>query len=99
MRTTPLADWTEQSTNFDLEIRTAAEAILGFTFEDDTSYLQACLTPSLGGLGLRRTAVHADTAYAASFLEAMSVSRETWAVPAVVLSSSWVSEAGLLRDR
>ena len=67
MRTTPLTDWTEESAHFDLQIRTAA-AILGFTFEDESSYLQACLTPSLGGLGLRRTAVHADTAYVASFL-------------------------------
>ena len=42
MRTTPLADWVEEAARFDLEIRTAAEAILGVTFEDDTSYLQAC---------------------------------------------------------
>jgi len=44
MRTTPLADWAR----FDLVIRSTAETILGFTFEDDCSYLQACLTPSLG---------------------------------------------------
>jgi len=86
MRTTPLSNWTSEALKFDSEIRTAAEAILGFTFEDESSYLQACLTPSLGGLGLRRTVVHADTAYAASFLEAMGESGERWAVPSVVLS-------------
>jgi len=61
-----------------------AEAILGL-LEDESSYLQAS-NPSLGGLGLRRTVVHADTAYAASFLEAMGESGERWAVPSVVLS-------------
>jgi len=61
MRTTPLSNWTSEALKFDSEIRTAAEAILGFTFEDESSYLQACLTPSLGGLGLRRTVVHADS--------------------------------------
>ena len=87
MRTTPLEDWAKESAKFDLEIRSAAEAIFGFTLQDETSYLQACLTPSLGGFGLRRTAVHADTAYAASFLEAMGESRETWTVPLLVLST------------
>ena len=33
MRTTPLADWSAESVRFDNEIRTAAEAILGFPFE------------------------------------------------------------------
>ena len=45
MRTTPLSNWTSEALKFDSEIRTAAEAILGFTFEDESSYLQACLTP------------------------------------------------------
>ena len=92
MRTTPLPDWVEESARFDVEIRTAAEAILGFQFEDETSYLQACLTPSLGGFGLRRTAVHADAAYAASFLEAMGESGESWSVPSVVLSAPVCSQ-------
>ena len=30
MRTTPLSHWTNESTEFDLEIRSAAETILGF---------------------------------------------------------------------
>jgi len=87
MRTTPLDDWVEESADFDLKIRTAAETILGFVFEDESSYPQACLTPSLGGFGLRRTAVHAGTAYAASFLEARAESGESWTVPTSVLSS------------
>ena len=92
MRTTPLPDWVEESARFDVEIRTAAEAILGFQFEDDTSYLQACLTPSLGGFGLRQTAVHANAAYSASFLEAMGESGESWSVPSVVLSAPACSQ-------
>jgi len=87
MRTTPLADWSCESADFDFEIRSAAETILGFVFEDESTYLQACLTPSLGGFGLRRTTVHADTAYAASFIEARAESRESWTVPASVLAT------------
>ena len=87
MRTVPLENWVVESAKFDQAIRTAAESILGFVFEDESSYLQACLTPSLGGLGLRKTAVHADTAYVASFLEARGESGESWATPAIVLSS------------
>src|SRR4051794_24695270 len=56
----------EEAARFDLEI-TAAEAILGFTFEDDTSYHQACLFP----------VVHAIAPYVASFLEARSESGES----------------------
>ena len=52
MRTTPLSDWSEESVKFDFEIRSAAETILGFTFNDDTSYRQACLTQSR--IGIRR---------------------------------------------
>ena len=86
MRTTPLSDWSEESVKFDFEIRSAAETILGFTFNDDTSYRQACLTPTLGGIGIRRIADHADAAYAASFLEAMAECSESWTIPAVVVS-------------
>ena len=81
MRTTPLSDWSEESVKFDFEIRSAAETIL-----DDTSYRQACLTPTLGGIGIRRIADHADAAYAASFLEAMAECSESWTIPAVVVS-------------
>ena len=86
MRTTPLSDWSEESVKFDFEIRSAAETILCFTFNDETSYRQACLTPTLGGIGIRRIADHADAAYAASFLEAMAECSESWTIPAVVVS-------------
>lgn len=49
-------------------------------------------SPLLGGRGLRRTADHADSACAASFLEAMAESRESWSVPPAVLSSSSSSQ-------
>ena len=51
MRTTPLDHWREIAVEFDQGVRAAAEAILGLVF-DDRAYDQACLTPSLGGLGL-----------------------------------------------
>ena len=52
MRTTPLEHWKDQATKFDLTLRRAAEQILGFPMSDST-YTQAALTPTLGGLGLR----------------------------------------------
>ena len=56
MRTTPLAQWREQAVKFDDTIRAAAESILGAPFNDQC-YKQACLSPRLGGLGLRRTSI------------------------------------------
>ena len=40
--------------------------------------MQACLTPRLGGLGLRRTVDHADIAFSASWHEAQVESEEKW---------------------
>ena len=80
MRTTPLAHWSKQAAEFDSILRRAAEQILGFVL-DDRAYGQACLTPSLGGLGLRRVVDHADAAYAASWREAKTESGEDWVLP------------------
>ena len=57
MRTTPLTSWKEQAESFDREVRKLAEDILGFPLGDKT-WDQASLTPSLGGLGLRRGMNH-----------------------------------------
>jgi len=61
-------------------LRGAAETILGFPMGDDT-YRQAALTPSLGGLGLRRTVEHAPGAFSASWHESLLESREQWVRP------------------
>jgi hypothetical protein len=53
MRTTPLHQWKKQAATFDSMVRSAIERILGFPMNDFT-FAQACLTPKLGGLGLRR---------------------------------------------
>ena len=47
----------------------------------DVTYSQACLTPTLGGLGLRRTADHASTAFAASWQESGRTAGEKWIEP------------------
>jgi len=54
MRTTPLRQWRKQAATFDSMMRRAIERILGFPMSDST-FTQACLTPKLGGLGLRKT--------------------------------------------
>src|SRR6185312_14729578 len=76
MRTTPLAQWREQASKFDAMIRNAIEKILGFPM-DDATFAQACLTPRLGGLGLRKVVEHADLAYHASWHEAKKVEKKT----------------------
>ena len=81
MRTTPLAQWQEQATKFDAMIRSAIERILGFPMDDPT-FAQACLTPRLGGLGLRKVVEHADLAYHASWHESKKVAKEEWTPPA-----------------
>ena len=53
MRTTPLVQWKQQAEKFDVMIRSAIEKILGYPMDDPT-FAQACLTPRLGGLGLRK---------------------------------------------
>jgi len=86
MRTTPFAHWKEHGERFDEVIRGAAESILGFPFTPPAAYVQACLTPSLGGLGLRRVSEHADVAFAASFHESKVIARESWLEPLVLLT-------------
>src|SRR3954447_5778388 len=68
MRSTPLAHWRAQAEGFDARLRRTAESILGSPFSDPV-YAQAALSPSLGGLGLRRSVDHADAAFAASWRE------------------------------
>jgi hypothetical protein len=80
MRTTPLHLWQNQATKFDQMIRKAIEHILGFPMTNFT-FAQACLTPKLGGLGLRRVAEHADMAYHASWHESQKTAKEVWAAP------------------
>ena len=80
MRTTPLGQWGDQAKEFDRQVRRTAETILGVPFTEEV-YLQASLTPTLGGMGLRQAAVHAPAAYAASFRESQFTSGETWVAP------------------
>ena len=51
---------------FDAKIRCTAEAIIARPMSDRV-YAQACLTPTLGGLGLRKTVEHAEVAFSASW--------------------------------
>ena len=83
MRTTPLHQWRDQAVSFDAKVRDTAETILGRPMSDRT-YAQASLTPTLGGLGLRRAVEHADGAYAASWHESRATAREEWVRPAGV---------------
>ena len=81
MRTTPLAQWKEQAAKFDVMIRSGIERILGLPMDDPT-FAQACLTPRLGGLGLRNVVEHAELAYHASWHEAQKTAKEVWIPPA-----------------
>ena len=77
MRTTPLQKWKDQAESFDKGIWDAAQNILGLAMSAQ-SWKQACLTPRLGGIGLRRIVDHADIAFTASWWESRSTSRENW---------------------
>ena len=77
MRTTPLVKWVEEARKFDQQMWDAAQSILGLTLSEQ-SWRQACLTPRLGGLGLRRIVDHAGIAYSASGHEAKSTCEESW---------------------
>jgi len=81
MRTTPLVQWKEQAVKFDSMMRRAIEKILADPMSDET-YAQACLTPWLGGLGLRKVVEHAGLAYHASWHEAQKTAKEVWVPPA-----------------
>jgi len=77
MRTTPLSKWTTQAEKFDQQIWDAAQNILGLIIPGE-SWKQACLTPRLGGLGLRKVVDHAEIAFSASWQESKLTSRENW---------------------
>ena len=94
MRTTPLHRWQKQAVSFDAMMRSEIERILGFPMSDLT-FAQACLTPKLGGLGLRKTVEHADLAFHASWHESQITARESWTAradqPEVYLSQQEAS--------
>ena len=71
MRTTPLSHWHSIATSFDSSIRRVFESLVGFPLSN-SAYTQACLTPKLGGFGIRRVAHHADFAFNASRFEVFS---------------------------
>lgn len=54
--------------------------ILDTTFPDE-SYVQACVSTKIGGLGVRRVAEHAVGAFSASWHEASKTSGEKWVAP------------------
>src|SRR6185437_1737578 len=62
-----------QAEKFDSEIWDAAQSILGLT-RSEQSWKQACLTPRLGGLGLRKVVDHAEIA----LWEAKATCGEDW---------------------
>ena len=80
MRTNPLEQWKDQAIKFDKMIRQATVSILGFPM-DDVIFAQACLTPRLGGLGLRKVTEHASLAFHASWFESQKTAREEWKPP------------------
>jgi hypothetical protein len=84
MRTTPVGLWGEEALEFDGLVHKTAESILGFPMQGDT-WLQACLTPKFGGLGLRRVADHARAAYAASWHQSQATAGESWSMPRSVV--------------
>ena len=90
MRTTPLEQWKEQAVKFDGMIRRAIESILADPMSEET-YAQACLTPLLGGLGLRKVVEHADLAYHASWHEAQKTAKEV-CVPPKGLPEKYLSQ-------
>ena len=80
MRTTPLKQWQKQAEKFDEMMHTAIEKIIGAPMRGP-AFIQACLTPRLGGLGLRKTEEHADLAYSASWHESQKTAKEKWTRP------------------
>jgi hypothetical protein len=77
MRTTPLAKWIVEAKKFDQQMWDGAQSILGLPLPEQ-GWKQACLTPRLGGLGLRRIVDHAEIAFSASWHEAKATCRENW---------------------
>src|SRR5947209_2792395 len=93
MRTTPLEDWKGAAERFDEQVRKAAEDILSFPLGED-AWKQACLTPQLGGIGLRRVQDHAVGAFAASWRSSLTTSGEDWEEPPEVAKT----EVGTQRE-
>jgi len=58
MRTTPLPLWANQASKFDARVRQTVTDILGCAFTQE-SYDQACVSTTVGGLGIRRVSEHA----------------------------------------
>ena len=85
MRTTPLEHLPlDHAKSFDKLMRKAVETILGTPLPEH-SYKQSCLTPKLGGMGMRKVEEHADVAFHASWHEARLTSKEEgWTPPAGV---------------
>ena len=80
MRTTPLEHWRDHAKSFDKLMRKAVETILGTPLPEH-SYKQSCLTPKLGGMGMRKVEEHADV----FSCEARLTSKEEgWTPPAGV---------------
>ena len=75
MRTTPLEHWRDHAKSFDKLMRKAVETILGTPLPEH-SYKQSCLTPKLGGMGMRKVEQHANVAFHASWHEARLTSKE-----------------------
>lgn len=80
MRTTPLCQWNEVAVQFDLCVRDTVAKILGTSFPGE-SYVQACVSSKMGGLGIRRVVDHAVGAFTASWYEASGTAGELWARP------------------
>lgn len=53
MRTTPLSQWKDVAVKFDACVRDTAAEILGTNLPGE-SYVQACVSTKIGGLGIRR---------------------------------------------
>jgi len=99
MRTTPFHQWQKQGEKFDGMVRGAAEKILGCSMSERV-FIQAALTPKLGGLGLRRCVEHAGFAYSASWHESKQQSGENWTRPTLVSESHVAQdEASLTFDK
>jgi hypothetical protein len=81
MRTTPLSQWKDVAVKFDACVRDTAAEILGTNLPGE-SYVQACVSTKIGGLGIRRVVDHAAGAFTASWYESQSTAHEKWDVPA-----------------
>src|SRR5438270_11887217 len=79
MRTTPISHWRSIAATFDSSVRRTFESIVGFPLSPE-AYTRACLTPKLGGFGIRQVAAHAEGAFNASRFEVFSAwgSRLGW---------------------